>query len=500
MNPNTQESPSTHIPTVRDRPTRAALRARKVELDAKIVAMELEFIPVLFEQETLERQLAYPVDTLPNEIVSEIFVSFIPAYPDPAPLHGPSSPVVLGQICRTWREIAFSTPALWRAIKVFLADKKDFDTQLDILNTWLQRSRSCPFSIPPSTLGTILAPFWSAWRRLSGHSSPIAPGGMSCIYSYTPYFFERSPGESSEGTFIAFASAPNLHAVNIIDPFTPSLMTLPWSQLTTLTIKAFFEFEVYRVLKHAAALVYFETTLLADPALLPLARAEDVPPLLYTEVLILGGVDLEPNSEHSRILQKLTLPALRTLEISLIPARTQRRRLAATQEKRVDLLLLALECPASAKPLSFLASAPSPTSTAAKILLGALVFTAVAYIVYYASPTHLTRVLVAAIAETKKTYFEALEAGVLPKSDADTAAALTRSKFPTSAKRLCATPSHCATLGAFLTGHTFTVLHFIRDVRRVETQLEAHIERNPLASVRPSVRKREAHGVGSPTP
>ncbi|KAJ7491967.1 hypothetical protein FB451DRAFT_1551426 [Mycena latifolia] len=127
--------------------------------------------------------------------------------------------------------------------------------------------------------------------------------------------------------------------------------------------------------------------------------------------------------------------------------------------------------------LSLLASAP-PTSTETYILLGALVFTATAYIVYYASPARLTPILVAAIAETEKTYLEALEAGVLPKSDANMAATLTSLQIKASNIReatLRHSLSYRTALCAFLKGRTLTVLYCIRDVRRLEIHIEARL-------------------------
>ncbi|KAJ7705931.1 hypothetical protein B0H14DRAFT_2415857, partial [Mycena olivaceomarginata] len=53
-----------------------------------------------------------PVLTLPNEIISEIFVQFLPVYPLSSPSTGPFSPTLLTQICRRWREIALTTPLL----------------------------------------------------------------------------------------------------------------------------------------------------------------------------------------------------------------------------------------------------------------------------------------------------------------------------------------------------------------------------------------------------
>ncbi|KAJ7280873.1 hypothetical protein C8J57DRAFT_1174466 [Mycena rebaudengoi] len=52
----------------------------------------------------------YPILTLPTEITSEIFVHFLPPYPQCPPATGLSSPELLCQICQVWREIALSTP------------------------------------------------------------------------------------------------------------------------------------------------------------------------------------------------------------------------------------------------------------------------------------------------------------------------------------------------------------------------------------------------------
>ncbi|KAJ6524270.1 hypothetical protein DFH09DRAFT_818453, partial [Mycena vulgaris] len=85
-------------------------------LDARISYHELALRTLLHEKTPLQEQLnsyAYPVLNLPNEIVSEIFTHFIPVYPESPPLVGIFSPLMLGQICHTWREMAVSTSSLW---------------------------------------------------------------------------------------------------------------------------------------------------------------------------------------------------------------------------------------------------------------------------------------------------------------------------------------------------------------------------------------------------
>ncbi|KAJ7769247.1 hypothetical protein B0H14DRAFT_2967785 [Mycena olivaceomarginata] len=64
----------------------------------------------------------YPVLTLPNEIVGQIFAHVLPIHRAPSvqtpPLRGPDSPTLLAQICRQWRDVALETPALWRALSL----------------------------------------------------------------------------------------------------------------------------------------------------------------------------------------------------------------------------------------------------------------------------------------------------------------------------------------------------------------------------------------------
>ncbi|KAJ7459246.1 hypothetical protein FB451DRAFT_1563663 [Mycena latifolia] len=333
------EASSTYVPIVRDRPAREALRARKVDLDATISEIRATLQPLLDEQDILDRQLAYPVDTLPNEIISEIFLSFIPPYPEAPPFEGPLSPVALGQICRKWREIAFSTPSLWRAMNLTLVYEEDFPALMDILSTWLSRSRMCPlsitligpwygsgFSVPEDGLASFVCailPHRERWDALELYlpipclrlfSGPM-PMLDRLTVGPTEYPEESSPGVTVDGPISPFDGAPNLRHVRLTDGCSPAFITLPWSQLTSITTSTLYEFEAYRILKNASALLSFKTILDPEPSLVALALDEEVPPLLYLKVLVLEG-EGDPNSEHSRMLQKLTLPALTFLQIN----------------------------------------------------------------------------------------------------------------------------------------------------------------------------------------
>ncbi|KAJ7491953.1 hypothetical protein FB451DRAFT_1551420 [Mycena latifolia] len=117
-----------------------------------------------------------------------------------------------------------------------------------------------------------------------------------------------------------------------------------------------------------------------------------------------------------------------------------------------------------------------PGSTVTNILLGALVLVAAAaYTFYCASPMRLTRILVAAISAAEKKYFDAIEDGVLSRSDVQTAEKIASLQIKVSNIRedtLRNSLSYRTSFYAFLKGRTFTILYCIRDVRTLETHIE----------------------------
>ncbi|KAK6977983.1 F-box domain-containing protein, partial [Favolaschia claudopus] len=92
--------------------------AKILELEAQIAALQSSISELRAAKQSRLNSYRYSVLTLPNEIIGEIFLRFLPPYPKPPPLTGILSPTSLTQICRQWRNIALSTPALWRAIDV----------------------------------------------------------------------------------------------------------------------------------------------------------------------------------------------------------------------------------------------------------------------------------------------------------------------------------------------------------------------------------------------
>jgi len=95
-------------------------------------------------------QLLTITKRLPPEIMSEIFILC-----PPLTTHSPrlndfhrdiSLPLSLSSVCRLWRSIAHSTPALWTSFRIYIPSR-DFPQRIQQAKQWLSRSRQLPLSI-----------------------------------------------------------------------------------------------------------------------------------------------------------------------------------------------------------------------------------------------------------------------------------------------------------------------------------------------------------------
>ncbi|KAJ7279652.1 hypothetical protein C8J57DRAFT_1125405 [Mycena rebaudengoi] len=272
----------------------------------------------------------YSILTLPPEIVSEIFLHFIPVYPARASPRGTESPKILGQICRTWREIAFTTPRLWRAIELDLdRDSATRISQFTILSAWLTRSKSSPLSISlKNTLGYHEADLTSfaveitrhAWRW--EHIELLLPTDDLRLIGSADFPLLRSLTFGA-GDYVhdpvsldivsLFGDAPNLTDVALLEGCSPFQTALPWSQLTRLSADLLFASECAEILQHARALVDFSTNMCDDE---DEGALSSLKPLECLQSLRLGDLRWCSYPTQRRILDALTTPVLRHLQIS----------------------------------------------------------------------------------------------------------------------------------------------------------------------------------------
>ncbi|KAJ7592561.1 hypothetical protein C8J56DRAFT_479293 [Mycena floridula] len=140
---------------------------------------------LVLERELLQRNVASyeailaPIRLLSDDVLREIFVSCLP--PNKAAATATAdAPLLLGLICRYWRQLSLSTPALWASIQVqFSPSLASVDVQrlCDEAKAWLARSGTCPLTIqlsdinckhPDSAINFVrsLTRFSNRWRSI----------------------------------------------------------------------------------------------------------------------------------------------------------------------------------------------------------------------------------------------------------------------------------------------------------------------------------------------
>ncbi|KAK6967109.1 hypothetical protein R3P38DRAFT_3244578 [Favolaschia claudopus] len=108
------------------------------------------------ERHSIQEKLAlttFSILTLPVEITSEIFLSMIP-FSSPPRLDLPlprEAPMLLTQVCRRWRNIAFSLPRLWATLRLSFQyawrPKAWSDGYTSFIREWLRRAGTAPFAL-----------------------------------------------------------------------------------------------------------------------------------------------------------------------------------------------------------------------------------------------------------------------------------------------------------------------------------------------------------------
>ncbi|KAJ7039895.1 hypothetical protein C8F04DRAFT_1085259 [Mycena alexandri] len=302
----------------------AAERTQVAKLDDQILALERSLSALWAQRTLIQKRLdsyKYPVLTLPNEIVSEIFVHFLPVYPDRPPLTGVLSPTNLTQICRKWRDIALTTPALWRAASLSIDDMGGISTpfaqQLHELDEWLSRSRCCPFSVEIEELSP------------SVERDFILSSARCARWEHLAVFLMNRPFLAIDGPLpilrdfvleienlgfedlIVFLEAPLLRSATLND-MALGAVDLPWAQLTSLTLQRVFPAECNPVLQKTPNLVHCKLNLVTN---IDDTRPWSVVTLPRLESLTLVPFNVFPNMVPG-YLETLIVPALRELQIA----------------------------------------------------------------------------------------------------------------------------------------------------------------------------------------
>ncbi|KAF7360573.1 F-box domain-containing protein [Mycena venus] len=295
-------------------------RARVADLEARILDLEHSLAALRLEKWAAQERLdsyKYPVLTLPNELVSEIFIYFLPIYPVCPPLTGILSPICLTHICRKWRDIGLATPALWRAMSL-----SGNHNTFDWLEMWLGRSGCCPLSIRMDEwedgdiplVSELIAVVLLHRARLE-HLQIRLFGPLPAIETRLPLLshldleFDNFPNGPIGITFHE-DDVPLLRTVTL-DVIASRNVVLPWAQLTSLTLRQVDIDSCVPILRKATNLVYCQLDLEYDDE-----ESHQCPDIILPKLQTLCCNDEDYSGPTSTYLYAFVVPALRSLHVA----------------------------------------------------------------------------------------------------------------------------------------------------------------------------------------
>ncbi|KAK7002223.1 F-box domain-containing protein [Favolaschia claudopus] len=284
--------------------------AQVLKLEAQILEIQNSLSILRAAKSLAEQRLRsyiYPILSLPIEITTEIFLHSLPPYPDAPPLSGRHSPTRLSHVCRHWRAIALRTPQLWRAMKIFGDTLQEVKKAVALAPLWLARSGHQPLSLDTvdslnPALSSALLEHRERWEHLAlsrrGWHLLKAAGFMPMLHSLKLRYLGSPSLKSSR-------NVPRLRTV-LLDAC--MVENLPWSQLTSLTLRYIATEECRSILRQTAQLV--------DCSLYPWDR--DVPRSDAADLMLLclERLTLEPGGHFDDdFLASLVTPSLVKLEL-----------------------------------------------------------------------------------------------------------------------------------------------------------------------------------------
>ncbi|KAJ6463588.1 hypothetical protein C8R47DRAFT_1079879 [Mycena vitilis] len=288
-------------------------RSRITELETQILELEQTISTLQEKRASAQKRLdsyKYPVLTLPNEVVSEIFIHFVPSFPCCSTFEGTASPIRLTQICRRWREIAVATPALWRAMSC-----RGNNALIDV---WLSRSGCGSLSIeiekshPTPDCSQALSTFLTRrarWEHVnfdldSFHLSLMDDGPTPLLRHLRLSI--RESALPADVLITTFSDAPLLRTV-VLNYVVAESIILPWAQLSSLTLEQIFPYEWVPLLQQTPNLRECRLQVGSAHTGRPWAEVK----LLSLRSLTLTAVD----SQMKGFIESFIVPSLRHLDV-----------------------------------------------------------------------------------------------------------------------------------------------------------------------------------------
>ncbi|KAF6757025.1 hypothetical protein DFP72DRAFT_892951 [Ephemerocybe angulata] len=301
-----------------------------------------------------------PIRRLPPDILREIFAQCLPV-DQPPTMESDKAPLTLTRVCRSWREIALSSPELWRHIHITAPQGPDAYLKFhqERIERWVRAAGNMPVSVSVWIEMLSEQPFESTLDVILAHSHRIGTLDLDVSDRFLQEFDDRQTAETwplLESVTICWAgwtsnepdisslkiwNAPMLKSVKLI-AVDVEVLSLPvkWTQLQSISLplverdlydneigvaarETLLTHEMARLLLESAPLLSSLHVSIADEDR-PMPAAHPVPSSLnapcvqaHLTILYLDDVSVHSDSNAPALLDNLQLPSLRTLHYHL---------------------------------------------------------------------------------------------------------------------------------------------------------------------------------------
>nr|GAT55179.1 predicted protein [Mycena chlorophos] len=318
------------------------IRKKLSQLDAEIVRL-LEKRDALQTVVSAHEVLISPMRRIPDDVWGMIFLETLPEGRNTA-LHATEGPLLLVQVCRYWRDLAYSIPRLWASMHVVVGDAAD-DAEavghiISEIAVWLKRSGAVPLAVTlartrgnPSrvpersatrTVLELLLPEIKRWRDIQltiPGIEDLSTLGLLTVSADAPQLskfelkFTGAPLAPQQRR-LDFLSTPSLRKLSFVGPYSMLSESIQWQNLKVIHVN--FASRVgaripfpYPFLSHCTSV---EKLSLHFSGMLFISSLGDMDPVQLSQVTMLHLSFLHNGpTETGPLLHHLSFPALHTL-------------------------------------------------------------------------------------------------------------------------------------------------------------------------------------------
>lgn len=265
---------------------------------------------------------------IPPELWAQIFAASVTdawaasGYPR---IEASMPPLLLTQVCSSWREMSFGTPSLWSSICI---PKRMPSMAVPLIEMWLQRSGALPLCIEIHGLSSSFSsaildafiPFSARWQKVTLFMSNAV---LTKLFSNPAVKLSSLENiklrPSGRPERINISTAHNLRTAALIISRgirpDPHILDLPWSRLTRLSMTS-----LAGCIDDASDLL-IKCSALTHCSLIATASPWGAAPRSLMRLPNLTYLQLVANHSPGPLLDSLTLPSLSKLEIDFLDLR-----------------------------------------------------------------------------------------------------------------------------------------------------------------------------------